>query len=170
VEQAVGFTPTTVISRWESIRMGRHHHLPLLRLTEQGEEIGEMQMTTLVSSSTVKSSTLETAAITISPFRHMKIREAQDKLPSSGGQETVLPPGLTIVLSLPSMQHTPNDISPNSITIHLLSHSSYPSTRLTSPPPAHEALAMAHLERILALVRSVVTEATPSSSFTTQAT
>jgi hypothetical protein len=68
------------------------------------------------------------------------------------------------------MEHAPINISLNSITIHSLSHSSHPSARLTSLPLAHEALAMAHLERTLALVRSAMTEVTPSLSFTTQVT
>ena len=118
----------------------------------------------------IKSSTLETATIAVPLPGHMKTREVQGKLPSSGGQETALPPGLTIVLSFLSMQHAPIDISPNSITIHSSSHSSHPSARLTSPLPACEALAMAHLERTLALVRSAMAEATPSSSFITQVT
>jgi hypothetical protein len=47
--------------------------------------------------------------------------------------------------------------------------SSHPLVGLPPPPLAHEALAMAHLERTLMLVRSVVAEATPSTSYTTQA-
>jgi hypothetical protein len=54
--------------------------------------------------------------------------------------------------------------------VHSSSHSSHPSAGLTLPPSAREALAMVHLERTLALVRSAVAEATPSSSYTMQAT
>jgi hypothetical protein len=94
--------------------------------------------------------------------------EVQGKLTSSGGQETMLLPGLTIVLSLPTM-HMPINISPDPISVHLSSQSSHPLASLTPPQPAHEALAMAHLEQTLTLVRSAVMEVTPSSSFTTQA-
>jgi len=91
----------------------------------------------------------------------------QGELSSSRGQETELPPGLTIVLSSPTL-HTPIDISPDPISIH--SSSSHPSAGLTPPLQACKALAMAHLEQTLALVRSAMAEATASSSLTTQAT
>jgi hypothetical protein len=81
----------------------------------------------------------------------------------------MLPPGLTIVLSSPTL-HAPVSLSPEAISVHSLSQSSHPLAELTLPPPAHEALAMVHLERTLVLVRSAVAEATPSSSYTTQAT
>jgi hypothetical protein len=93
----------------------------------------------------------------------------QGKLSSSRSQEMMLLPGLTIVLSLPTM-HTPINISPDPISVHSSSHSSHPSVGLTPPSSAHKALAMAHLERTLALVRSAVVKATPFSSVTTQMT
>jgi hypothetical protein len=128
------------------------------------------QETTEVSSTAAKSNTTGTATIPIPAPRHVETGEAQGELSSSGGQETSLPPGLTIVLSLPS-SHAPVSLSPKAISMHSTSQSSsHPSVGLTSPSPAHEALAMAHLERTLMLVRSVVAEATPSTSYTTQAT
>jgi hypothetical protein len=79
----------------------------------------------------------------------------------------VLLPGLTIVLSSPTM-HTPIDISPDPISVYSSSHSSHPSAGLTPPSSAHEALAMVHLERTLVLVRHAIAEVDPSSSITTQ--
>jgi hypothetical protein len=79
----------------------------------------------------------------------------------------MLPQGLTIVLSSPTL-HVPVSLSPEAISVHSSSQSSHPLVGLTPPLPAREALAM-YLERTLALVRSAVTEATLSSSYTTQA-
>jgi hypothetical protein len=153
--------------------LGRYHHLSIPRSTEHGREtegeIGGMQEAVMASLPTTKPSTTGTATIPISVSRHVMAEEMQGEQPSSGSQETMLPLGLTIVLSSP-MLHTPINNSPNAISMHSLSHFSHPSARLTSPQSAYKALAMAHLERTLALVRSAVAKATPSTSTTTQAT
>jgi hypothetical protein len=153
--------------------MGRHHLLPVPRLQEHGRaekgKAGGAQETIAASVPTAESNTTGADTILIPISRHVEAREMQDKLSSSRSQETTLPPGLTIVLSSPT-SHTPINISPDTISVHSFSHFSHPSARLTPPQSACEALAMTHLERTLALVRSAVTEATPSSSITTQVT
>jgi hypothetical protein len=58
----------------------------------------------------------------------------------------------------------------DTISMHSSSHSFYPSARLTPPQSTREALAMAHLERTLVLVRHAVAEASSPSSIATQAT
>jgi hypothetical protein len=119
-----------------------------------------VQETTEASSTAAKSDTTGTAAIPIPAPRHVETREVQGELSSSGGQETSLPPGLTIDLSS-SLSHAPVSLSPEAISVHFTSHSSSHSLAgLTLPPSAHKALAMAHLERTLTLVRSAVAEAT----------
>ena len=61
-----------------------------------------MQETPEASISAAEPSVTGTATIPIPAPGHVKAREAQVELPSSGSQETMLPPGLTIVLmSLP---------------------------------------------------------------------
>jgi hypothetical protein len=150
---------------------GRHHHLLIPKQQQRGAEkcMGRgMQETTEASEPAAKPSVTGTTTIPIPVPRHVEAREVQGKLPSSGGQETMLLPGLTIVLSSPTM-HTPINISHDPISVHSSSQSSHPLAGLTLPQSAHEALAMAHLERMLALVQSAVMEATPSLSFTTQA-
>jgi hypothetical protein len=128
--------------------MGRYHHLPVLRLIEHGGtmegKVGGMQEATVAGITTIKSGAPGTTTITIPVLRHVETREVQGELPSSGGQETMLPPGLTIVFSLPTAC-VPIDISPDSTAAHS-SHSSHPSTGLTLSHSAYEALAMAHLE------------------------
>jgi hypothetical protein len=149
---------------------GRHHLLPVPKQQLQGAEGAPrgVKETTEVSSTATESDTIGTAAIPIPVPRHVETREAQGELSSLGGQETSLPPGLTIALSS-SSPHTPVSLSPEAISMHSTSNSSsHPLVGLTPPPPARRALAMAHLESTLALVRSAVTEATPSTSFTTQ--
>jgi hypothetical protein len=149
----------------------RQHLLPVSGLPEHGRaeegKIRGAQEAAMASIPTTKSNTTGTSAIPMPTSRHVKVRETQGKLPSSEGQETTLPSGLTIVLSSP-MSHTPINISPDSISMHSSSHSSHPSAGLTPPPSAYEALAIAHLERTLVLVRSAIMEATPFSSVMTQ--
>jgi hypothetical protein len=151
---------------------GRHHILPVpdqqLRRVEE-EAPGGAQETTKVSSTAAEPDTTGTTAIPIPAPGHVETREMQGKLSSSGGQETLLPPGLTIVFSSPTL-HTPASLSPEAISMHSSTQSSHPLAGLTPPPPAQEALAMAHLERTLVLVRSAVAEATLSSSYITQVT
>jgi hypothetical protein len=113
-----------------------------------------------VSSTAAKSNTTGIAAVPIPASGHVETGEIQGELSSSGGQETSLPPGLTIDLSS-SLSHAPVSLSPEAISMHFTSHSSsHPLAGLTLPPSAHKALAMAHLERTLTLVRSAVAEAT----------
>jgi hypothetical protein len=115
-----------------------------------------------VSLPTSKPSVARATSIPIPIPRHVKRREVQSKLPGSGAQEALLPPGLTIVLSSP-MMHTPIDISPDPISVHTSSPSSHPSVGCTPPILSRKALAMVHLERTLALVRTAVVKAEPSS-------
>jgi hypothetical protein len=153
--------------------MERYHVLPVPGVQEHGRveesEAGGMQEAVAASIPATGSSTVRASAILIPVPKHVEAGEMQGKLSSSQSQETMHPPGLTIVLSSPTI-HMPIDISPDPISVHLSSHSSHPLAGLTPPSSAHEALAMAHLERTLVLVRSAVVEAAPFSSITTQVT
>jgi hypothetical protein len=89
---------------------GRHHILSVpeqqLQRAKEGMP-GGAQEATEVSSTASESDTTGTATIPIPASRHVETGEAQGELSSLGGQETSLPPGLTIVLSSPS-SHAPD--------------------------------------------------------------
>jgi hypothetical protein len=131
---------------------GRHHCLSVPnqqpgRVVE--ETSGGAQETAEASSTATEPDTTDTTTSPIPDSGQVEAGEVEGEPSSSGGQEVMLPPGLTIVLSLP-MLHTPVSLSPEAISVHSTSqssHSSHPSAGLTPPPPAHEALAMVHLER-----------------------
>jgi hypothetical protein len=149
---------------------GRHHCLPvpkqqLGRVKE--EALGGAQESAAESSTAAKSGAASTTTTQVQDAGGMEAREEESELPSSGGQDPALPPGLTIVFSLPT-SHAPVDLSPEAISIHSSTQSLHPSAGLMPPPPTCKALAMAHLERTLVLVRSAVAKATPSSSYTMQ--
>jgi hypothetical protein len=173
VGQVVGFTPAPAISWRESMGMGgRHHHLPVPDQQPGGveEEVpGGAQEADEESITATESGAASTTTTQVPDAGRVEAREEEGELPSSGSQEAMLPPGLTIVYSSP-MSHVLVSLSLEAISIHSSTQSSHPSAGLTLPPPAQEALAMAHLERTLGLVRSAITKATPSSSYTTQAT
>jgi hypothetical protein len=107
-----------------------------------------------------------TTTTQVQDARGVEAREEESELPSSGSQEAALLPRLTFVLSSPT-SHTLVSLSLEAISVHSSIQSSHPLAGLTLPPPTWEALAIAHLERTLVLVRSAVTKATPSSSYTT---
>jgi hypothetical protein len=169
----VGFTPTAAISWQESMGMGgRHHLLSVPNQWPEGAEEetpGGVQEAAEESITAAKSGAASTFTTQVPDAGQVEAREEEGKLPSSRSQEAVFPPGLTKVLSLPT-SHMPVSLSLEAISIHSSTQSSHPLVGLTLPPPAWEALAMAHLERTLALVRSAVTEATLSLSYTMQAT
>jgi hypothetical protein len=151
---------------------GRHHILPVPDQQLGGAEeeaLGGAQEAAEESITATESGVASTTTTQVSDARGMEVREEESELPSLGSQEAVLPPGLTIVLSLPT-SHASISLSLEAISVHSSTQSSHPSAGLTLPSPAREALAMAHLERTLTLVRSAVAEATPSSSYTMQAT
>jgi hypothetical protein len=143
---------------------GRHHHLPVPDQQPEGaQEAAEVSITAAESGAT------STTTTQVQDVGGVEAREEESELPSSGSQEPALLPELTIVLSLPT-SHAPVSLSPEAISVHSSTQSSHPLVGLTLPPPTRKALAMAHLERTLALVRSAVTKATPFSSYSTQAT
>src|SRR5882672_5881207 len=77
------------------------------------------------------------STLTVPSFtRCVEAREMQGELPSTGSQETTLPPGLTIIPSSPPPQRSPIDISPDLSSHQCSSSSSHPSAGLT---PAAEA-------------------------------
>jgi hypothetical protein len=173
VGQVVGFAPATAISWRELMGIGgRHHHLPVPNQQPGGAEEempGGVQEAAEESITVAESGATSTTTTQVQDVGGVEAGEEESELPSSGSQEPVLPPGLTIVLSLPT-SYVPASLSPEAISIHSSTQSSHPSVGLTLPPPAWEALAMVYLERTLALVRSTVTEATLSSLYTTQVT
>jgi hypothetical protein len=74
----VGFTPATIISRWESMGMERYHHLSVLRLIEHGGtmegKVGGMQEATAAGITTIKSGAPGTTTITIPVLRHVETK------------------------------------------------------------------------------------------------
>jgi hypothetical protein len=99
---------------------GRHHCLPIPEQQQRGAEEGTsggMQEMAEASVSTSKPSITWTTTILILVPGHVKTGEAQGELSSSRGQEAMLLPGLTIILSSPTM-HMPIDISPDPISVH----------------------------------------------------
>jgi len=99
--------------------------------------------------------TAGTSTLTVPPFtRRVEARETQGELPSTGSQETTLPPGLTIVPSSLPPQRSPIDISPDSSSHQRSSSSSYPSAGLT--PAAGEPGGIEFLERTLEMLQAEV--------------
>jgi hypothetical protein len=151
---------------------GRHHCLSVPDQQPRGakeEAPGGAQKAAKESITATESSAASTTTTQISDNRRVEAEEEESKLPSSGSQEAMLLPGLTIVLSSPT-SYTPVSLSLEAISVHLSTQSSHPLAGLTPPPPTREALAMTHLERTLALVRSAVAEATMSLSYTMHVT
>src|SRR6266850_3601415 len=88
------------------------------------------------------------STLTVPPFtRCMEAQETQGELPGAGSQETMLPPGLTIIPSSPLPQRSPIDISPDSSSHQRSSSSSHPSAGLT--PAAEASGGLAFLEQTL---------------------
>jgi len=95
------------------------------------------------------------ATLTVpSPTQHVETREMQGELPSAGGEETTLPPGLMIIPSSPPPQRAPIDISPDLSLHQHLSPSLHPSAGLT---PAAEILgSIEFLEHTLKMLQEEV--------------
>jgi hypothetical protein len=121
VGRVVGFTPAAAISWQESMGMGgRHHCLPVPNQQLGGAEEGMpggAQEEAEESITAAKSSAASTSTTQVSDARQVETGEEESELPSSGSQEAVLPPGLTIVLSLP-ISHVPASLSPEAISVH----------------------------------------------------
>ena len=89
----------------------------------------------------------------------------QGELPSTGSEETMLPPGLRIIPSLPPPQRMPIDISPDLSLHQHLSSSSHPSAGLT--PAAETPGSLEFLEHTLEMLQEEVTAVNlPSSTVT----
>src|SRR5882672_4214593 len=95
------------------------------------------------------------STLTVPSFtRCVEAREMQGELPSTGSQETTLPPGLTIIPSSPPPQRSSIDISPDSSSHQRTSSSSHPSAGVT--PAAEAAGGMAFLEQTLEMLQAEV--------------
>jgi hypothetical protein len=131
-------------------------------ILQQGDD-ERVEATSQASEPHAKSTASGATPIIIPPSSgHVKTRQVEGELPSTqSNQEMMLPPGLVIIPGSPLLSQSLIHLSPNIISIHSTSPSFHPSVGLTPPT---KAMAIACLERTLALVRDVMALATPSTS------